>query len=289
MNQLGALSGLFSSGIIQDLGRTGKSRAFASLLRQSGLILESLASVGSAFDAAFSILARHGLRHEYIYKSALTQKIVLGRHSLRTASILREFAVGKCKADIAILNGTATVYEIKSERDSLVRLENQVATYSTVFPSVYVVCSQCHVDSVLQAVPQHVGILCLNQRYQITTIRSAVDSTELISPISIFEAVRTDEARQMLRSLDINIPSVPNTRMRSVLRDAFSELDGASVHMAMVATLKKSRNSGELRGLVDALPNSLKAAALLVPLRKLDHGRLVNAINTPLNVAASWG
>ncbi|MEI9986083.1 MAG: sce7726 family protein [Aliidongia sp.] len=55
---------------------------------------------------------------------SVTQKILMGKHSLRTASMLNEFRAGSCKADLVILNGTATVYEIKSERDSLTRLAN---------------------------------------------------------------------------------------------------------------------------------------------------------------------
>jgi len=86
--------------------------------------------VCSLFERAFSLLEREGYRHEYVYKAALTQKIFLGRHSLQTASMLSEFRVGQCKADLVILNGTSTVYEVKSERDSLDRLERQVAAWT---------------------------------------------------------------------------------------------------------------------------------------------------------------
>jgi hypothetical protein len=91
--------------------------------------------VHALFDAAFQLLKRQGCRDEYVYKAALVQKILLGRHSLQTASMLNEFRVGGCKADLAILNGTATVYEVKSERDSLARLQRQIAAYTTVFPA----------------------------------------------------------------------------------------------------------------------------------------------------------
>jgi hypothetical protein len=63
------------------------------------------------------VLKRSGLRDKYVYKAALTQRVLMGKHSLRTACMLSEFRVGDRKADITILNGTTTVYEIKSDRD----------------------------------------------------------------------------------------------------------------------------------------------------------------------------
>src|SRR6267154_2290198 len=126
--QLAAISRLFSSSVIREMARKGKSPLFARLASQSLLpsSLPERTPVQDFFEAAFSLLKREGYRHEYIYKAALVNKILLGKHSLQTASMLNEFRVGECKADLAILNGTATVYEVKSERDSLVRLRKQI-------------------------------------------------------------------------------------------------------------------------------------------------------------------
>jgi hypothetical protein len=142
-DQLAAISRLFSSAVIREMARKGKSPMFTRLAKQSCLpdTLSSADRVRTLFEAAFSLLKRTGYRHEYIYKAALTHNILLGRHSLHTASLLNEFRVGACKADLAILNGTATVYEVKSERDSLARLERQVAAYATVFAKIYVIAA----------------------------------------------------------------------------------------------------------------------------------------------------
>src|ERR1700686_3491115 len=142
-DQLAAFSRLFSSTVIHEMARKGKSPLFARLANQSRLLcsMPSASHVYSLFEAAFSLLKREGYRDEYIYKAALTHRILLGKHSLQTASMLSEFRVGECKADIAILNGTATVYEIKSERDSLSRLERQVTAYANVFARVYVIAA----------------------------------------------------------------------------------------------------------------------------------------------------
>ena len=288
--QLAAISRLFSSSVILEMARKGKSPLFARLADESCLLDRRSTSkrVFNVFEAAFSLLKRDGYRHEYIYKSALTHKILLGTHSLQTASMLNEFRVGACKADLAILNGTATVYEVKSERDSLSRLERQVAAYARVFARVYVIAGDNHVDDVMDTVPKDVGVLRLKNRYRISEVRKAVDRPERTSPAAIFDAIRTLEARMILVSRGVCVPDVPNTELHDVLRRLFIKLEPREAHEGMVRVLKKTRNLQPLATLVNQLPLSLQTAALSVPLRKLDHARLVCAVNTRLKDAMAW-
>lgn len=289
-DELAAISRLFSSSVIQELARKGRSPLFMRLAAQSRLLtgFPPCERVSAIFNAAFSMLKRQGYRHEYIYKAALTHKILLGTHSLRTASMLNEFRVGDCKADIVILNGTAAVYEVKSERDSLARLERQVETYATVFAKVYVIAAQHHMRAVISTVPRFVGILHLNNRHRISTLREAKDRPERTSPAAIFDSIRTGEARMILSSFDVPVPPVPNTRLHATLRDAFVKLDPIQAHAGMVQVLKETRNLLPLSTLVGKLPPSLQTAALSVPLRKVDHERLLSAVNTPLRDAMGW-
>jgi hypothetical protein len=289
-DQLAAISRLFSSSVVQEMARKGRSPLFARLANQSRLLghLSPSKCVSALFDAAFVLLKREGYRHEYIYKAALTHKILLGKHSLQTASMMNEFRVGGCKADLAILNGTATVYEIKSERDSLSRLERQVAAYATVFAKVYVIAAESHVEAVAKTVPEFVGILRLNRRHHISTLREAADQPQRTSPSAIFDSIRTAEARMILSSLGMTIPAVPNTALHSVLRESFVKLDPIQAHAEMVRVLKRTRNLLPLSALVDKLPLSLQTAALSIPLRKADHERLVTAVNSRLQDAMGW-
>jgi hypothetical protein len=289
-DQLAAISRLFSSSVIHEMARNGRSPLFARLVTQSQILSSMSLSkrVCAVFEAAFSLLKREGYRHEYIYKAALTHKILLGTHSLQTASMIHEFRVGDCKADVAILNGTATVYEVKSERDSLTRLKRQIAAYATVFAKVYVIAAESHISGVTETVPDYVGILCLNNRHQISTLRDAIDQPERTLPGAIFDSIRTEEARSILSIFGVTVPPVPNTELHGVLRRAFVKLDPIQAQQGMVSVLKRTRNLLPLSELVDQLPVSLQSAALSVPIRKMDHQRLVSAINTPLKVALGW-
>ncbi len=289
-DQLAAISRFFASSVIREMARKGRSPLLARLAKQSRLLdtISGAQRVYSLFDKGFSLLKREGYRHEYIYKAALTQRILLGTHSLQTASMLNEFRVGDCKADLAILNGTATVYEVKSERDSLSRLERQVAAYAKVFASVYVIAAEDHVSAVIASVPKDVGVMRLNSRHQISTLQKAADRPERTSPAAIFDSIRTLEARLILQLYGVSVPVVPNTELNGILRELFIRLGPREAHEGMVRVLKKTRNLLPLSDLVERLPRSLQTAALSVPLRKLEHERLVTAVNTPLKEAMAW-
>lgn len=272
------------------MAKNGRSSLFSRLISMSeiGALCPADATVGHAFDSAFAILKRNGCRDEYVYRAALIQRVLLGKHSLNTACMLTEFRAGTCKADLAILNGTATVYEIKSERDSLARLANQVENYKRVFAKVFVIASKDHVDSVFKTVPTDVGVLELSARHQISTIREAEDRPNRICPVTVFESLRTAEAETILAQLGVQFPDVPNTLRRGVMRERFEKLDPTAVHMAMVATLKRTRDLAPLREFVERLPQSLHAAALSINIRRSDHDRIVEAVSTPLTTAMAW-
>ena len=281
---------LFSSAVFREMAKKGRSPLFSRLLEVTGLGggCKADGTVGNAFDLVFDVLKTAGRRDEYVYRAALTHKVLMGTHSLNTACMLNEFRAGACKADLVILNGTATVYEIKSERDSLSRLTNQVENYKRVFAKICVIASEGHVRSVLKGVPEDVGVLKLSSRYQISTVREAEDRPDRICPLTVFESLRSAEAGAILRSLGIAPPDVPNTQRHTAMRQHFRDLHPTDVHIAMVRTLKRTRDLAPLSDLVDRLPRSLHAAALSIQVRRVDHDRIVEAVSTPLNAAASW-
>lgn len=289
--QRSALSRLFSPGVFREMAGRGRSPLFARLLIESELFSSATLTtetVSSAFDAAFTHLRKSGVRDEYVYRAALTRNILLGRHSLKTASMLTEFRVGACKADLVILNGTSTVYEIKSDRDSLARLTNQIANYRKVFSKIYVIAGELHVPDVLEHTPSDVGVMSLVRWDRIHTVREAKEGLDHICTVTLFDSLRASEARMILERLGVAVPDVPNTKLRAAMSECFSQLSAAQVHAEMVRTLKITRNLASLGELIDQLPASLQPAALSTQVRHADHERLVNAVKTPLIDAMAW-
>ena len=289
-NELSALTRVFSASVIRDLGRWGQSPLLARLLKSSGIAASAAsdAPLGKVIDQAFDVLKAFGNRDEYVYRSAITQKILLGRHSLRTAAILNEVRVGPSRADVVVLNGTSTAYEIKSERDSLYRLASQLDNYRQVFATVNVVTSPKHASDVLRCVTEDVGVLVLSSRYRIQTLREATDSPERTSPVAVLELLRTPEAVTVLNALGVEVPRVPNTQMRGSLKEMFSSLDPVAVHREMVSTLRQSRSQSATEKLLSEVPKSLHAALLSAKLDQTAQSRVREATVVPLDVALAW-
>src|SRR5713226_5576659 len=65
---------------------------------------------------------------------------------------------GTVRVDLAIVNGILKGYEIKSERDTLVRLESQACIYSQVFDTVTLVVADRHLAAAEAIVPPWWGI-----------------------------------------------------------------------------------------------------------------------------------
>lgn len=286
-----AVARFFSASVMKELAGRGKSPTLARLFRESGLLSSQHydSTVGEFLDHGFGHLKKKQHRHEYIYKAAIAKKILLGTHSLNTASMLTEFRVGDCKADVVILNGTATAYEIKSERDSLSRLQKQVATYLRVFATTNVIVGENHLDDVLASIPAEVGVLKLSAKYRITAVREPKSDASRTCTRSIFDSITLDEAADILAANGIEVPKGPNTQRYRVLREVFVSLSPDVAHRGMVETLKRSRNLLSLKTLLDSLPESLHTASISTRLRKRDHERLLKAIDTPLRNALQWG
>lgn len=289
--QLSAMSRLFSSGVFKELAKKGSSPLFARLYAETGLLNKGIIAqdtVSTAYESAFSVLRKSGLRDEYVYRAALTHNIMLGRHTLKTASMLSEFRAGNCKADLVILNGSATVYEIKSDRDSLARLANQIENYRKVFAKIYVIAGKAHIQEVMNYTSTDIGVLSLSRWNRISTFREAVERQNMLCPVTMFDSLRVSEAKQILKNLNIPVADVPNTLLRSVMRSLFENLAPEHVHREMVSVLKRTRSSASLSPLVEKLPASLQPAALSIPIHNADHNRLISAVNTPLNEAMAW-
>lgn len=65
---------------------------------------------------------------------------------------------GRCRADIAVINGHFLGFEIKSDQDSLRRIPKQVKAYSTIFDKATLIVGQHHLKAVEKLIPQWWGL-----------------------------------------------------------------------------------------------------------------------------------
>ena len=289
-NEASALSRLFSAAVMRDFSKDGRSPLFARLLNHTrlGSCMPPEATVGIVLDQAFKLLSKSRFRDDYVYRAAITEKILLGRHNLNTATLLNEVRAGSCKADVVVLNGTSTAYEIKSERDSLARLKNQLENYRQVFATVNVVVSKSHLSEVLQIAAEDVGVITLSERYRFQTARAPQNHPERVYPTMLLDILRLNDATTILSLLVQATPNVPNTKIRSELHRIFAKLEPTAVHKEMVNTLKVTRSQASLASFVSSVPASVRAASLAANPTSKNRVRIKEAVDTPLAEALAW-
>lgn len=276
-----ALARIFSAAVINELAAKGRSSLAVSILKQTGLFLEFDPSISlrNFFDQVHSLLFR-SYRNEYIYKNAIARKILLGVHSLNTASMLTEFRSGVCKADAVVLNGTSTVYEIKSAYDSIDRLAQQIAAYRQLFDRINVITSDSQIDKVAGVVGDDIGLMILTDRYTISTVREPSSLKMSVRPLVIFDSLRRKEYEQIIQAHFGEVPKVPSARMYQACRELFRSLDPIVAHDAMVYLLKKRCNNRRLRDFVLTVPESLTAVSLSCKLGVAEQTRFSKLLNT---------
>ena len=131
------LNRLFTHGVFQDLIRFGKSRVYTAVVEK--YIDECFKKKNIDILGEIYRLMSTRYRNEYFYKNTLLTKLLLHRHKLNTTIALTQIPIGSSKADFVLINGKATVYEIKSDLDNFNRLESQLSDYFRAFNRVCVV------------------------------------------------------------------------------------------------------------------------------------------------------
>jgi len=104
------------------------------------------------------------------------------------------------RVDLALFEKkTFTAFEIKSEADSLNRLEGQLKTYTQYFDKVIVVAASKHISQVLKTVPENVGIwevrgskIVVIKRGKIQRLTTAKRLIQMMKVVELSKLVTTE-------------------------------------------------------------------------------------------------
>ena len=272
---LSAIERIFTPSVIVELATSGTSKLLNRLVTRYSLFTkedENL-TVAELIDQAYTILTSEQYRHEYIYKNTIVRNILLGKYSLNTATMLSEFRVGSCKLDLGVLNSESVAYEIKTEFDNLNRLESQVLEYSKMFNLVNVVTDSSRISEVMDHIPGNVGVITLNERYNLTLIRKAKRSPRSLDASTIFNSMRMVEIRKLMRMNEMNVPDVPNTIERKACMEKLLRLPISKISQSACEVLKTARNKSYMANLLKNAPASISSLLLA---RELNEKNIAN-------------
>jgi len=121
------------------------------------------------------------------------------------SKIFEEFSIshGLARIDIAVINDILHGYEIKSDRDTLKRLSEQMNEYNDVFDKITLVVGKCHLYNAINIIPDWWGIVIakidINRNVVFHIIREADYNPEQ-KGVSIARLLWREEALRILES-----------------------------------------------------------------------------------------
>ncbi|TMN38843.1 sce7726 family protein [Pseudoalteromonas sp. S2755] len=98
------------------------------------------------------------------FKAAAIDWLIARGELCKDAVLINELPVDDFsrRADLVVANGKLQAFEIKSDADSLTRLEGQIQTYLTFFDKVTLICSPKFTEKAKQILPPRVEVVELN-------------------------------------------------------------------------------------------------------------------------------
>jgi hypothetical protein len=143
---------------------------------------------------------------------ALRQKLSRIHADEPDTAIINELSLvqGEARVDVAVVNGSFSGYEIKSDRDTLIRLPHQLAVYERCFNTLTIVVGSSHVAACTTEVPSWWGIweaIRLQDAPVTLEERREPINNEQICPGQVVQLLWRDEALAALRDWGILVPS----------------------------------------------------------------------------------
>lgn len=165
---------------------------------------------GKAISEIYHFMSQEH-RNEYFYKNTILNRLLIKKHDIYSTAALTELPIGESKADFVMVNGRGIVYEIKTDLDNLLRLENQINDYYKVFSYVYVVAGNKQVSKVKMALKnQNVGIYELTDSGNLIQRKRAYCNRQELSHEIMFQLLRKSEFESILLKYFQKLPDVNN-------------------------------------------------------------------------------
>jgi hypothetical protein len=279
-----SLSRIFTNPVFKQIAQSGGSDYFMTKLKKydSQLSIDPGTQVKDVIENAYGYLSKN-YRNEYVYKNTLINKILLGRHSLNTSTMLNEFKVANSIADTVIINGTSTVYEIKTELDSPDKLQKQIEDYRKAFAKIYLVTHHSLADRYMSLIGESkVGLLCLSGRFKLSVAKEAEEDFSSLNNDVMMRCLRKDEYSSIVKSHFGALPNVSNINFFKECLSLVGQIDSKTLYELMILQLRKRKPAESDSLQSDTLPRELKHICFCINPTKAEYNNLFNFLNLNL-------
>ena len=238
--------------------------------------LEELTTLAEIYDESYKLLCKH-YPNEYVVKNIIANNILLGTHSMNTASMLSELRIGSNKADCVIINGSSTCYEIKTKYDSLKRLPDQLTAYTSAFDKTYVVAHEAHLKALLRIHSEKpiFGIIISNNRNSLSK-KIVAPKNNIFNMELMFHTLRKEEYVDIVRDITGIEPSYPATELFSECKKIVCQLSQQEANAQFKRVLKTHRRND--RKFINELPKSMKNLGISYNIHKKNKSNIISSL-----------
>lgn len=212
---------------------------------------------------------KHSYRNEYYYKNTLLNNLLFRFHSPLKTTALTEIPVSKSIADFILLNGKATVYEIKTELDTFERLDSQLTNYYKAFDNVCVVVPEAKLDNIENKLENNnIGIYYISKRGALKVYRDPVSYISELDYEIIFKILRKYEYENII-SKYFKLPDVSQFKYYRACKDLFYQIPLDRVYSDFKEQLKqRTRINIEL---IESVPKEIKSVVYFSTLKDYEY------------------
>ena len=149
----------------------------------------------------FYMCLKNEHQNEYYYKNTLLNYLLVDNKKSNLYSAITELPIMKSKADLIVMDdkNKGTVYEIKTDLDTLQRLETQLIDYYKAFNYVYIVTGKHHVKQLENILKDtSVGIIELTDKGEFVYKKMASFNNKYISFDALFRMLRKKEYESII-------------------------------------------------------------------------------------------
>lgn len=280
-----SISGVFSNSQFKRVISKGRSKFIDTKINKyfQFLDLKKDATRKDALEALYSYLLTE-YRCEYVYKNFIAKKILLGRHSLNTSTLLNEFRVGSSLADLVLINGKSVVYEIKTELDTPERLEDQLKDYRKAFTHIYLVTHHSLTNKYFSILNDDtVGIITLTDDLTLPEVRKAKCTSRCLDITTMFKSLRKEEYTNIIEAEYGKVPEVPNMYFFKECLKLAKMMKPERFHKLMCSELKKRKPKETIAFQKNNLPEFLTNICLTIDPTAKQYDRLFQYLNAKIN------
>ena len=278
MNKLNMLNKVFSRTSLRHWIDNQYDSTYAQVVKR--YVVNDSNRINSEIISEIYQELKKNYRNEYYYKNTLLNKLLLGVHSINTTTALSEIPIAKSKADFVLINGEATVYEIKTELDNFDRLESQISDYYKAFDHVAVVTCKDNLSVLLNKIKEinkPIGIYVLQKNGTLSPIQKPEEYRKSLDVEILFKLLRKSEYEEILLKHYSQLPSVSEFKYYSECKKLFLKLPLDDTYSEVLRQLKKRTKI--VKEEFVKVPYELKFLAYFMDLNKDDYPKLTQFLN----------